>query len=205
MSAELEASPSGVWSTSKDPIAAAREDLYGRSGASMSGSTPGSKPLMFSYASPEAVKQAKMENMQHRISQSFKDVMARLSAGSSLSAGAHAGREGSRELTDASILAAEQQKRALAEAGGIDQFAAWVQPPRMEDDGRELNTTSKLIVKGQKQMYQHLQVSTPAMGLPWHHAAGPNCTHASPAGICQGYTPVCLTPARHDQRQSQQP
>jgi len=137
--------------STKNPLQAAREEYYGPS-AGAGTPAPGNRTLVFSYASPDQLKQAKLDALAYRMQQRMKGIMP------------HSGRDdgyepmmrttGALDLRGISSLQLSPQN---LEVGGIDQFQTLVVPPEYSAHGDERAGTSKFVLQGQQKDYHKLK------------------------------------------------
>jgi hypothetical protein len=109
----------------------------------------GQRTILFSYASPHQVKQAKLEAMQFKLQQRLKAMTSKPD---------HEQFEMcDTKVEDRSITGILKTTQA-PQKGSIEQFQALIVPPEVGSNGSERNTTSKFVSLGRQQDFQHLKV-----------------------------------------------
>ena len=102
----------GMSFQTKDPLVAARADFYGLAKAG--------PRMVFSYASPQQVKQAKMESMEFRIQQQL--AAKGIALDGSAAEGSFTSPYAAMQSPPPPLNLASLQSQQCGESGGIDQF-----------------------------------------------------------------------------------
>lgn len=136
----------------QDPVHKLREELYGGGGSSGGAGEIAARNMIFSYADPEVVRQAKLEALEERVK--LRMAMAKADSGdhSALTA-----------LTGGKALDLSHLTQAKAGKGSRDQVKALVVPPEVNPlNGEEVRGSSKLILGGQRRDYMRAGEGPPA-------------------------------------------
>ncbi|GAX77447.1 hypothetical protein CEUSTIGMA_g4892.t1 [Chlamydomonas eustigma] len=110
----------------------------------------GQRPMLFSYASPHQVKQAKLEAMQFKLQQRLKAMTSKPD-------------HEQFEMCDTKVEDRSTpgifKTTQGPQRGSIEQFQALIVPPEVGSNGAEKNATSKFVSLGRQQDFQRLKAA----------------------------------------------